>query len=242
MRRWAAIVLLFLTTVVLAQDSSIVRSKWRIGASGIVGAGYRHLVSDGSSTYNGTLIALRDDLEEPAPVFGGGVDVTFDLSPHWSLASGPQFLDLGYRTDRMPVVSVDPEEVDPTLAESGRINYHYQYMSLPLLVRYRIGSGRFQFEPALGVAGDLLLDAYTVIELFGPYGLEDLERNSAPYEELRRMTISAVGELNLHYHMGRRWELRLAPQARYQAMVLSDTPISDRLYTGGLTLGCMFRL
>lgn len=231
-----------LAALACAQDSTSVRSRWRIGASGTYGIGYRYLVSDANNDITNSIIDLRNGLEEPATCYWAGLDATFDLDRHWVLASGLHFIDLGYRTDRIQFIVRDPIAQDPLIPESARLNYRYQYVGVPLLVRYRIGKARFHFEPALGVSGEVLVGVHTVVESQWPDGHTSKERNEQDDDAFRHAMVSALCEMNFQYRMGERWELRLAPQARFQLLRTGETTYSDRLYAGGMTLGCLYRL
>lgn len=241
MRAMVTMLALGLAMTTCAQEETAKeRSNWRIGASGTYGIGYRTLASEGGSDITDLIIELREDLEEPGPVMGAGLDILFDLGGRWGLSSGCHFIDIGYRTQPLQLITrMDPEGLNGATARTA---YRYRYLSVPILARYRIGSGRFRFEPALGISGNVLLNASSKVEITKLDGSTSTSSSMIPTDELQTLNLSGMIELNLLYAFGERWQLRLAPTGRQQLLWMSDTPITERLHAVGLTMGILFRL
>jgi hypothetical protein len=240
MRAIATTLLLGLVMTSSAQEvTTDQRSPWRFGASGTYGFGFRTLASEGGTADAESIIKLREDIEEPAPNMGFSLDILFDLGGRWGLSSGCQYVDMGYRTRSLPLTTaMDPEGLSGATAQ---IDYRYRYLSIPLLARYRIGNGRFRFEPALGLSGDVLLTAISKVEITERDGSTSNSSSTIAADRLRTLNLSGMIELNLLYALGEQWQLRLAPTGRQHLLWMSDSPVTERLYAVSLSIGIVHR-
>ncbi|MBX2978890.1 MAG: outer membrane beta-barrel protein [Flavobacteriales bacterium] len=241
MRAICAALLLVPCMTVSAQEPAVVgHSKWRIGLSGSYGIGHRELFNRSGAAIGEILIDGRNDMEEPAPYVGGNLDILLDIGERWAISSGIQYLNVGYRTKDLTLVPLSASE--GLNGATVRYDHRYRYLSIPLLVRFRIGNGRFRFEPALGLSGDLLRFAYSDVTITYGNGSVFTSRSEVDSKQLSALNLSGILELNLCYAFGERWGIRLAPTARQQFLWMSDTPITERLRGAGITTGIEFRL
>ena len=225
-----------------AQDSTAVRSRWRIGVSGSFDLAYRTLTTESSDPSYSAIVDLLNEVQDPKNSYTLGFDLRRDLGRYWILATGLQFTDRGYRMETSDFISVDPIETDPVIPESIKETYHYQYFSLPLMAHYRFGNGKVHFEPGVGLWTDLLHDAYSTVHQEFSNGRVEDSRNSFANYMFRSVTVTACAEFDVHLTLARRWDLRIAPRGRYQLIPSSDTTITNRLWEAGLVFGCFYRL
>jgi hypothetical protein len=110
------------------------------------------------------------------------------------------------------------------------------------MAHFRIGQEKLRFQPALGLAADALVEATARTEQTAANGSTTTSRSSINADELNRLNLSGVVELNFLYQVGTRWQLRLSPTARHQLLWMNDGFILERLYAGGVGLGVLFTL
>jgi hypothetical protein len=241
MRLGGLLLALGLVSLAHAQDQpNEASSKWRVGASFTVGQSHRELQADGSSLFSPLIVQQRNSLEEPGTFLGGSLDILRDVGRRWSIGIGFQALQLGYRIGPVPHASF--EDPEGRSGATAIVFYRYTHLSVPVMAHFRIGQGKLRFQPALGLAADALVDASSSAELTAVNGSTTTSRSSINTDQLNRLNLSGVVELNVLYHVGTRWQLRLAPTARHQLLWMNDQFILERLYAGGVALGVLFTL
>lgn len=241
MRLGVLLLALGLVSLSHAQDQpNKASSKWRVGVAFTYGLSHRTLQVDESSLFSPLIVSERNRLEEPGTLLGGGAEILRDIGRRWSIGIGFQALQLGYRIGPVPFTSIeDPEGAN---GATGFLLYRYTHLSVPLTAHFRIGQGKLRFLPALGLAADALVDASSSAELTAANGNTTTSRSSINTDQLNRLNLSGVVELNVLYHLGTRLQLRLAPTARRQLLWMNDQFVLERLYAGGVALGVLFTL
>ena len=241
MRLGVLLLALGLVSLAHAQDRpNEASSKWRIGVAFTYGLSHRTLQADGSSLFSPLIMNERNRLEVPGTFLGGSADILRNIGRSWSIGIGFQALQLGYRIGPLPLTSIqDPEG---TNGATSILLYRYTHLSVPLMAHFRIGRGKLRFQPALGLAADALVDASSTAKLTAANGNTTTSRSSINTDQLNLLNLSGVLELNMLYHLGTHWQLRLAPTARRQLLWMNEQFILERLYAGGVALGVLFTL
>lgn len=231
---------LTIPVTLLAQDAPDPQKRWSVGVSGSLDVCFRQLVINSDDPYMDLLVDLRDDMEEPRTGFTAGVDITYDLSQHWVLATGLQYNDRGFADKETPLIFTDVN--GSTLSEgSMSAKVHYTFMSVPLLIRYRAGHGKVRFEPALGVSADLYQAQYTDLELNWADGRTEERRTHDEYSDFPTWGVSGWVELCASMPIGERFVLRAGGRGRYQLNELLDAPLSAHLFEAGFMAGAALR-
>ncbi len=244
MRNTFALGLLLITLPASAQQDSAVLSKFSIGVCGSLDLCHRFLVQNEGFVGGANIISARNAFEIPKVSYAAGVTISFDPNERWSFISGLRYSDQGYRTEEFnEFASVDAPEGDPAIPIGGiQYVYHFHYLSVPLLVQFRLGNGRLRFTPALGVSGDMLLEPTETTHSKWKDGRETSETRSAAQVGYNPISLSVRTELGGAYRIADRFELNAGLAGLYQITELIDAPITGHLWTVGFQCGMRYRL
>ena len=230
-------------TISTGQEIPQPRSRWSFGVSGSIDRAFLTIRNGEANPHLDRIIALREEHESGRIGYSAGIDVSRDLGSRWSIASGLRFSDRGFRSHHSSVViATDP--VDPVLnGTSFRTDerFHYQYLSLPVMLRSNIGKGRIQFTPAIGIQADLLTAQYSMLEYQFSNASAVSEKETDRFSDYTDLGLSACMELGVIMMIRKAWGIRFAPRACYQITPIADTPIVGHLYEIGLALGATYR-
>jgi hypothetical protein len=209
------------------------------------GLGYFHgLNKDGAEKYD---LILENSREGTRPSLNWRVGVHYNqqLSERWFLRSGLRWADLGYKTGEVDLRwpsqhngqgGFDPQPgVEPTVLEQ---HYHFQYLEIPLLVRFQFGENRWRFFVEAGAALQYLAWATTVNRLEGERLVHQIENDS-----LRTFVGSIQTGLGLAYQPADRWQFFVQTNGHYQLPAQHiENPIQYRLWQVGGEFGARYLL
>lgn len=224
----------------IAQEAPEPRApRWWVGVHGSVYQAYRKLVEVEETPANNDIIEFYDDLDEPVMRGGFGLDVSYDLTPHWSVGSGVHYVDHGWRTEISGLFAFDPLQPDPAIPTGFRSDQHFRTLAFPLIVRYRLGD-RLALIPGLGATADLRFEqqrttTVTYMDGHTTESTQDLDDTTLD------MGFSTYAELSGSLRIGERWEVRFGAVGRHGLHRISDTPVSARLFSFGIQGGVGIR-
>lgn len=241
--RSIAIISLAWCTLAYAQADGTTRSRWRIGVSGSSDICH-HAWKNGDASEGSRFLytpAPRNERHDFRLGWTAGLDVSFHLSEHWSIGSGIQFSDRGYRYRYQPGwITVDPVAQDPAIPVELEYRYHYSYVSLPVMVRYTLGKGRVRFDPGFGVWADQLMERSARETRYYREG-SSAQQRSELLMGYNAFAISLCIEFGVSINVSDTWDLRFGPRGRYQLTSLRDTH-ADHLWEAGFMAGISYRL
>lgn len=223
-----------------AQDTAVVMGRWSIGVNGSIDRCYRTLVKVGDAPFLGDLIDSRDDSEAPRWSYSTGLDLRYSITPRWILRTGFQFSDRGFGTKKNGILLVDVDG-NGTNVGSVQFDYHYRFVSVPIMLAYTIGGQRLRFEPSLGIWADNLRDAYYVLNIERANGTSNAERVQDGQTDYANQTLTGCVELPLACAISSRIDLHFGLRGRYLLTRLLDAPISAHLWEVGGLFGATCR-
>ncbi|MBK8339994.1 MAG: PorT family protein [Flavobacteriales bacterium] len=244
MRNTFALGLLLITLPASAQLEGAAVSRFSIGITGSMDHCFRILANNRGDENTDRVIDLRNRSEIPKLSYSINADLLFHLDERWALISGLRYSDQGYRTEEFnEFASVDAPEGDPAIPIGGiQYVYHFHYLSVPLLVQFRMGKGRLRFTPAIGLAGDILLEPTETTHSKWKDGRETSETRSAAQVGYNPISLSVRTELGGAYRIAERFELNAGLAGLYQITELIDAPITGHQWTVGFQCGTRYRL
>ena len=111
---------------------------------------------------------------------------------------------------------------------------------MPPRANATIGQGKVRFIGSLGIITGLLLQETQVDWLYYP---DHTERDAFNTEiDYNKLQLSPAASAGIDCRLGGRVNLRVEPVVRYGMLDIIDTPVTGRLYSAGLLLGCYWRL
>jgi len=151
--------------------------------------------ADGASTFT----------EENKLAFAFGATVSYQISEHWEIQSGILLDDKGYKIE---------EEFNRTNTGPGEAthNVHVNYLSVPLMARYKFGQKPVRFFLGTGISSDFFLNTS---------GKPD--ENFFPENEFKSVGFSHLISLGGEWRINRKVRCVLEPMLRYSLMNYGST-------------------
>lgn len=237
MRSLTILVLCLMLQPAVAQDEQVPRRVWKLGVNGSIDHSYRVLVKNESNEIVDWITDLREQYERPITAFTCGFDLHWDAHRRWGITSGIRYGVMGFQMKDVTLIAADWEE-----SGTADLRYHYGYLSVPLLVRARIGNGALCFEPGIGISADRLHEQYVKARYELANGTVQHDRFPDKTVTYNEWGASAWLELTVSATLSDRWQLRFGNRARYALTQLVDAPISAHLYAIGFVSALAYKL
>ncbi len=180
-------------------------------------------------------------LERAALSYAGQVQVSYALTPRLQLATG-----LGYTeyATRYNYILRKRSPTDSLLITEEAIQYRdtYRYLTLPLQVRYELGSrSRLHYGLLGGSTLGLYLGGRTTTGTSCACEQQSWSGANSPY---RRISVGITAGLYGRYQLAPRWTLLVQPSFTYSILSISkpEAGPARRPFAGGLLTGFSFDL
>jgi hypothetical protein len=165
-----------------------------------------------------------------------GLNLNYRISRKWSIQSGIAFSWSNSNIDSAVSFAVknetgnvqfqfnsvlgysylsSPGSVIPSLGDSistAKSNTSLHYLTVPLIISYRIDKGRFGIAPGAGVTFNILTKAAMETKVYGA-GYE-LSESEIPIQGLKKINVGLLIKADLEYRFSSRWAFQIIPSFR----------------------------
>lgn len=232
---------LFLIPICLsASDSTNTTFKrWGVGLTFSPDYCYRIITSDGSMSMN-NIVTFRNENEVPQYGITSGFNVNYFFTKHFSIATGINYSNRGYRTKYFSDF-ISPSGIpDPLIPTKINYIYNYNFIEMPLKINFVAGKKKLRFIASAGISANFLLflketriaeysDGRTITSYPKPqtgFNFSDLT-----------MLLSAGSDINLTNKLN----LRIEPTYRYSLGIKQTSPIKEHLWSAGVNFGLYYK-
>lgn len=198
---------------------------------------YRTLKNNDGSSSNNLVIDQRNIRETIKVGYSAGLNVCFNIKNFVGLETGIQYSNKGYNTKKQDLVFDQPA---PSFPKQSKLIYDFHYIDIPVKINFTTGKKRVHFVTSIGAITNILVkDTRTSLLYYS----DRTEKKSSPNNfNFSKVNISPTVSLGIDYKINRRMNLRVEPSFRYGVLKISDTPVTEYLYTGGLNISYYFGL
>ncbi|MBN2668341.1 MAG: outer membrane beta-barrel protein [Bacteroidales bacterium] len=254
MKSLLVVSLIFYSTTIIAQDSIQKKIKWGLFISAQKTG--KVLVTDkGSDTW---VSSNRFKYEKHNFSYNVGIQFFYKFNKHLLVETGLKYSSYSYRRH---VPKNSPEL--PSLSGNDELftKFNYDFIEVPLLIRYNINMNKFKIYSGLGVLSHILINKSIIgdsdNDFFSIINVKLIETN------YNLFSLSAVGKLGTSYkvssnfsvYIETNFNLMLSP---YKSQTYSSRTgnviegeliskeniiiLHEKLYSFGLSIGIMFNL
>ncbi len=242
MMRTSFLIILFLIFHTLSAQEIISKKEQQpffVGLHFSPDYSYRRLVNNDGQSVSQTIIRSRDRMEKARLGFTTGVSFGWNISSRLQIESGLFYSAKGYKTHKQLLVYIPP--VSPGDPVAVKHVYRKQFLDIPLRVVYLWGGKKLQMAPSGGMVINLLLNQGQVT--YNYYGSGEVKRdNTKLQDDIREVNLSVQLGMGLRYRLNGRLKLMAEPVLRYGLLNSADTPVAEKLWTGGLNTGLYFSI
>ena len=199
---------------------------------------FRTLKNNDGSSSSGLVIKSRNDAEAVKFGYTAGFNICISFSQLAGLETGIQYSNKGYKTKKQALFYIPP---DPGLPVNSKSIYSYQYIGIPLKVKFGFGNGKLRFLSSVGLMANFLLNVkHTSIYEYADNRTEKKKQSTtAGY---KKVDISPVISAGIDYKISSRIHLTAEPTFRYGILKTTDTPVTEKLWSAGLNFGAYYSL
>jgi hypothetical protein len=179
----------------------------------------------------------------------GGIMGGYHFNAKWSLHIGAQFMTRG---EQYTLDFYDKQGIDEFygFVQNGEIEnwstinirYRYQYLDVPLEMRYTFGSKRWLLSPGVGVAANIFLRADQRNTQFSPDQDHVREVNKIEDVDFRSVNFSPLLSCGIAFALTKRWRFQATPWGLYQMQSTYNHPVfAIRHWTAGVRFSAAFK-
>ncbi len=116
-----------------------------------------------------------------------------------------------------------------------------QYISVPLMIKYAMGTGKFNIVPGFGVSANFLTKGQIRTTIATNIG--DVKASSNSIEGLKPLYFSGLADITFQYNFNRVFSFELIPTARFSlSSINKNAPVKTNLYSFGFAGAVVIRL
>lgn len=240
--------ILFLNSFAQTDVAPVKARKYQIGFS--VSADYcnRNLSAESGNATANEIMKSREKYETGKVGATLGFNALRELNDHWALELGLYYSSKGFQVDGSKLEQltfgdkIDPRRGFVVSDEVGNlqlvhsIRYSYDYFDIPLRATYSFGKGKLRYQVGAGVFASVFWNESVATRIYLSDGTKHKYSGSDTYMKFQ----SGFGPLlaaGISYKVGERGMLRAEPAFKYGLVPTVKAPISERLWTAGLSVG-----
>ena len=195
----------------------------------------------------------------------GGILLARNLTNRFSLESGVIFTNSEIKIDPQQIYAVQgpngniayklnlstgysfikpnfglPPAAGDSLHTSGS-NHKLSFISIPVLLKLKTGSGRLNFSPAIGITGNLLTKASVETEIKDPLNSETVFISRLDGQ--RKISLGLMGSGEVSYKLNKQISISLIPSFRYSLTSLTKNNVVKTFpYSFNIGAGISYKL
>ena len=219
---------------------------WKyVGAFISTDLAFRTLSNNDGSQTSDDIIESRNEREVCKFGYTAGLTYGFTYNRKLGFETGFQYANMGYQTNRNELVFgdlIDPRRgfghsaSGPNTPTHARLVDHFEYVGIPIALKYWSGTEKWRFSASLGASANYLIKASSTLVLY--YENETPERsNQTSPTDYEKFNITPFVGAGVEYQLNERMSLNVMPTVRYGVLNIIDAPITPKLYNGGLQFG-----
>ncbi len=194
---------------------------------------FRTLKNENGSPSTDLVIKNRNNIEISKFGYTTGLNLNFNCSDRLAFQTGLQYSNKGYQTKTGDLVYETP---DPQAPNRAKFTYVYQYIGIPLTMKFSIGKGKARFVTGIGIMNNFLVNAKQIIALQYASGKSE-NKSQSTTSRYQRMDISPMIHVGIDYQVNDRTHLLAEPTFRYGILKTMDAVVGEHLWSGGVNVG-----
>jgi len=226
---------LLLTFIVFAgitNAQKLENNKWEITVNSSLNFSYRQLIDKNNGAANEAIIQERNEAEIWKETMSFSTVLSYKIWNKLKVGSGLEFMNLGWKTRKMPLISLVP---GPSVPEAVKYYQHFYFLGIPLNVEYEIPAGKVSsiFSIEL-VPSRLLAERYNSTVYYS----DRVEHNtSSSPEEFKSWNLFSGLSIGGTYALSENAKLIVDLNSRLSIMDIIEAPISAKHVYCGLRIG-----
>ena|ERR1700752_860344 len=250
MKKLFAFVFIITSVFVYAQDSTKTKkaSRFFIGANFSSDYCFRDLKNNDGSSFSRELIGLYNQVEIAKFGFSAGINFCHLITTHISIDLGAQYSNKGFQEKNAELTfgsAIDRRRgfVYNTNNSSitGKIVSTYNYLDIPLKVNFVFGKKKVRFISSIGLTTNLLLSSKNTFVGQDSTG-KSIKNSGSTTSTYNRINFSPTISCGIDYKINDKMFFRVEPTFRYGILKMTDTPVTQYLWSAGLNVSYYFGL
>lgn len=132
-----------------------------------------------------------------------------------------------------------PVNIGDSIATSDA-QHNLEYLSIPLMLKYKLNLKKFYFSPSIGLSANILLASKIQTEIKDASNTEKV--NITKLQGLKRVYAGYMVNTELGYNLTNQWAVSIQPYFRYAITPINNTNIVKTYpYSIGLGIGISYR-
>ncbi len=247
-----AVIFILMPETIYSQSTET-PDRYSIGINFSADYCYRTVFNNTGNDNYDELIKIRNENETPILGYVAGFNLNYKLSSKFSVQTGLQYSKKGYGIKLKDFELFYSDNIDPRYGfvydsvPSGKslekisLYYHYTYLDIPLQIKMCLGKKRIKFVAGVGIVTGVLLNAtQTSVKKFKEGG-KNRDKVDQQYD-FRSISLSTQASAGVSYKLNEKINILIEPTIRYGLLKITDTPVSARLWSGGINFSCFYSL
>jgi hypothetical protein len=198
---------------------------------------YRSLHNNDGSSSSDIVINARKD-ESAKFGYTTGLNFLIQCSDHVGFETGIQYSNKGYKTGTRSLTYFPP---DPTLPTQQKTVATFNYIGIPLQLKFITGKNKLRFVSGIGLTTSLLLQAKQTIQYtYSDRRKETHTQNNTSF--FKKIDLSPMISAGIDYTISNKIHLTAAPTFRYGVLKTTNTPVTESLWSAGLNAGFCYSM
>lgn len=217
-----------------AQDTP--KSKFSIGAHFSSDINYRKLENTTDDTFYDEIMEESNTREKNRMGYTGGVTLSYHISPKIFLSSGVLFSQKGYHSK--PIYLTYRHISGQTKNRTASYIRTYDYIDIPIHLRYAFGNRKLQFIAGAGLNLNILLDSRE----------ERMIKEENFYQKLNTtkvytpINLSPMVSVGVNYQLTPKINIMAEPTFRHQILKNNEYRLTEYLFNYGLNVSAFYKL
>lgn len=230
------LLILFLSLPLFSQAQDAPKSKWSIGANFSTDINYRKLENTTDDPFYDEIKEESNTREKNRMGYTGGVTLGYNITSKLSLSSGVQFSQKGYHSK--PIYLTYRSISGQTKNRTASYIRTYDYIDVPLHLRYAFGNRKLQFIAGAGLNLNILLDSRE----------ERMIKEENFYQKLNTtkvntpINLSPMVSVGVNYQLTPKINIMAEPTLRHQILKNNEYRLTEYLFNYGLNVSAFYKL